>query len=35
MPAFMGEYWFMGLMAVILVALIGVMLYMRNQKPED
>ena len=35
MPAFMGEWWFMGLMLLILIALVGVMLYMRNKKEDD
>ena len=35
MPSFMQEWWFMGLMAVILIALIGVFFYLRNQRPED
>ena len=34
MPDFMGEWWFMGLMAVLLVALIGLLLFLRN-KPQD
>jgi hypothetical protein len=35
MPEFMTEMWFLGLMAVILVGLIGVLLYLRNKRPED
>jgi hypothetical protein len=34
MPDFMQEWWFLGLMAVLLVALIGLLLYLRN-KPQD
>ncbi len=29
------EWWFMALMAVVLIALIGLFLYLRNQRPED
>jgi len=32
---FMSEWWFMTLMALILVGLIGTLLYMRNKRPED
>jgi hypothetical protein len=32
---FMGNTWFMILMAVILLGLIGLFIYLRNQKPED
>jgi hypothetical protein len=31
----MMDWWFMGLMAVILIALICVYVYLRNQRPED
>jgi hypothetical protein len=31
----MGEWWFMGLMVLILIGLVGVLLYMRNKRPED
>ncbi len=33
-PDFMQSWWFMGLMALLLVVLIGVLLYIRN-KPQD
>ena len=32
---FMSEWWFMGLMAVLLVGLIGLLLYLRNKRQED
>jgi LPXTG-motif cell wall-anchored protein len=32
---FMGQTWFMVLMAVILLGLIGLFLYLRNQRPEE
>jgi hypothetical protein len=32
---FMTEWWFMGLMAVVLIGLIGLLLYLRNQRPEE
>lgn len=35
MPDFMGEWWFMGLMVVILIGLVGVLLYMRNKKSDE
>src|SRR5215831_2676309 len=35
MPDFMTEWWFLILMAVILVALIGLLLFLRNKRPED
>jgi hypothetical protein len=35
MPDFMTEWWFMGLMAVILLALVGVLLFLRNKRPEE
>jgi LPXTG-motif cell wall-anchored protein len=35
MPEFMGSWWFMILMVLILIALVGVLLYMRNKRPED
>ena len=31
----MTEWWFMGIMALALVGLIGVLLVMRNRRPED
>jgi hypothetical protein len=35
MPAFMQEYWFMGLMAVLLIVLIVVFFYLRKQGAEE
>jgi hypothetical protein len=35
LPEFMMEWWFLGLMAVILVGLIGLLLFLRNQRPTD
>jgi ABC-type Mn2+/Zn2+ transport system permease subunit len=35
MPDFMTEWWFMGVMALVLVALIGVLLFLRNKRPEE
>jgi hypothetical protein len=35
MPEFMTEWWFLGLMAVLLLALIGLLLFLRNRRPED
>jgi hypothetical protein len=32
---FMQEWWFMGLMFVLLLALIGLLLFLRNRRPED
>lgn len=32
---FMQKGWFMGLMAVLAVALIGLFFYMRKQTPDD
>jgi len=32
---FYMQYWFMGLMAVLLIALIIVFFYLRNQRAED
>jgi hypothetical protein len=34
-PEFMMEPWFLGLMVVVLLALIGVLLFLRNRRPED
>jgi hypothetical protein len=31
----MTEWWFMGIMAVLLLGLIGVLLVMRNRRAED
>jgi hypothetical protein len=35
MPEFMTEWWFLGLMAVLLLALIGLLLFLRSRRPED
>ena len=35
MPDWMTDWWFLGLMALILVALIGLLLFLRNKRPED
>jgi hypothetical protein len=35
MPDFMMEGWFLGLMVVILLALLGVFFFLRNKRPED
>jgi hypothetical protein len=35
MPEFMMEWWFIGLMLVLFLALLGLLLYMRNQRPDD
>ena len=32
---FYQEWWFMGLMIVFLVGLVGLFLYLRNQREED
>jgi len=32
MPEFMTEWWFMGLMAIILVALIVLLIFLRKQQ---
>lgn len=34
MPGFMTEWWFLGLMAVLLLALVGLLIFMRNQRPD-
>jgi hypothetical protein len=31
----MTEWWFMGLMVVALIALVGLFFYLRNQRDED
>jgi hypothetical protein len=31
----MQEWWFMGLMVVALIALVGLFFYLRNQRDED
>jgi hypothetical protein len=33
-PSFMTELWFMITMGVVLVALIGLLLFLRNQRPD-
>jgi len=35
MPEFMMETWFLVLMGVLLLALIGLLLFLRNRRPED
>jgi hypothetical protein len=35
LPSFMTEWWFIGTMIVALLGLIGVMLFLRNQRPEE
>jgi hypothetical protein len=35
MPEFMTEWWFLITMFVLLLALIGVLLFLRNKRPED
>jgi len=35
MPDWMTDWWFLILMAVILLALIGLLLFLRNKRPED
>ena len=35
MPDFMQEIWFLALMAVLLVALIGLLLFLRNRRSEE
>lgn len=34
MPQFMQEWWFLITMAVLLVALIGLLLFLRNRRPD-
>ena len=34
-PTFMTEWWFLGLMVVLLLALIGLLMFLRNKRPED
>lgn len=34
-PDFMTEYWFMGLMVVLLVGLVVLMMKMRNKRDDD
>lgn len=35
MPEFMTEWWFLGLMFVLLVGLILVLMILRNKRPDD
>ena len=35
LPDFMTEWWFFALMIVLLIALIGLLLFLRNRRPED
>ena len=35
LPEFMTDWWFLGLMFVLLLALIGVMMFLRNKRPDD
>jgi hypothetical protein len=35
MPEFMQEWWFLGLMFVLLLGLVGLLLFLRNKRPED
>jgi LPXTG-motif cell wall-anchored protein len=35
MPDFMQEIWFLALMAVLLVALIGLLLFLRSRRSEE
>jgi LPXTG-motif cell wall-anchored protein len=35
LPSFTTSWWFLILMAVLLAALIGVLLFLRNKRPED
>ena len=35
MPDFVGETWFIVTMIVSLLALIGMMLFLRSRRPED
>jgi LPXTG-motif cell wall-anchored protein len=35
MPDFMGETWFMVSMGLALLALIGLLLFLRNRKTDD
>lgn len=34
-PEFMMETWFMGLMVLILLGLIGLMVFLRNKQSDD
>jgi len=35
LPDFMQEWWFMAGMVVLLLALIGLLMILRNKRPED
>lgn len=35
MPDFMTEWWFLGLMIVLLLVLLGVWNYVRNKRDDD
>jgi hypothetical protein len=35
LPGFMTEWWFLGTMIVVLLGLVGLMIFLRNQRPED
>ena len=35
MPEFMGEWWFIGLMVVLLLGLVGILMFLRNKKDEE
>lgn len=35
MPEFMGEWWFLGLMVVFLIALVGLLMFLRNKKDDE
>jgi hypothetical protein len=35
LPEFMTDWWFLILMAVIFLGLIGLLLFLRNRRPED
>jgi hypothetical protein len=35
MPEFMTEWWFIITMIVLLLALIGLLMFLRNKRPED
>lgn len=35
LPPFMTEWWFMGLMLLLLLGLIGVLMFLRNKRSDD
>lgn len=35
MPDFMSETWFLVVMALVLAGLIGLLLFLRNRRPEE